>query len=192
MADKFDSVARMIVNNYRLGLDAGGARFVESPENINQSSVGPENINQNSAGAETISSMGEKKYNSTAQSKSLAEMLVDQLYRTKLEGSASYSGEKDYGNGWTGNNLNAGGTVSTDIPINDYTLGLSAGGNAGRWSVTSPEEERQYGAPSRESGTYGNIGTLAASLMDAEGRNLGFEWAPGDNEKFMLRGRIPF
>lgn len=124
--------------------------------------------------------------------KRLVEALMGQLYRTQLNGEASYSGQKDYGNGWSGNNLNAGGNVSTNIPMGDYSLGLNAGGGAGRWSRTSPEEARQFGAPSRESGTYGTLGSLGASLQTPRGNEFGVEWNPGDNEKFMLRGKIPF
>ena len=122
----------------------------------------------------------------------IAKMLVEGLINTRLNGQATYSGERDYGDGFSGTKLNAGGSVSTEMPLGEYMLRLQGGGHGGRWSVKSPEELRQYGVPSRKSGTFGAVNSLAAALADKQGRSLGFEWQPGDNEKFILRGRIPF
>lgn len=123
---------------------------------------------------------------------SVARMLLEGLANTRINGSGSYSGKQDYGGGFSGNSLNIGGEMSTNIPLEEYMLRLKMGGGGGRWSTTSPEELRQYGVPSRESGTYGSVGSVGAALEDPSGRSLGFEWEPGDDEKFMLRGRIPF
>jgi|TARA_R110000796_G_scaffold4016_1_gene15304 hypothetical protein len=125
-------------------------------------------------------------------SNSMAQALLDGLANARINGQGSYSGERDYGGGFSGNNANIGGELTTEIPIEEYLLRLNASGGGGRWETTSPEELRQYGVPSRESGTYGAMGKLGASLEDDSGRKLGFEWSPGDNERYMLRGRIPF
>mgnify|MGYP003137197919 FL=1 len=114
----------------------------------------------------------------------LMSLLKSLSEKTRLEGEGYYSGEKDYGNDWSGSRAGISGRVLTEIPLMDYILNLMARGYGYRNQVTSPENNQEIRSRGKIMG--GEVG-----ITDRQGRYVGLDYNRNSPRRFMFRGKFP-
>ena len=139
--------------------------------------------------------MPKKKKSPTANTpkvpkKNLGTMLRDQLKRTELDGSVSFS-DNDLGEGFSLQQLLAGGEVRTNIPLQRFLLNLHLGGFFGRSKLDIPDNLQQFGAPPHNTEIFKGVSNIGAGVTMPSGNQFGVDFTP-ETDRITLRGKIPF